>query len=76
MRIDMVHKGGQGKVKGVYHINAVDEVTQLEVVCSVEKISEQYLIPVLENMIEFFSFKINRFHSDNGSESLVLDLIC
>jgi len=68
IRIDTVHQGDMGKVKGVYHINAVDEVTQFEVVCTVEKISEQYLIPVLETMMEFFPFKIISFHSDNGSE--------
>jgi transposase len=68
LRIDTVHQGDQGKVKGVYHINAVDEVTQFEVVCTVEKISEQYLIPVLEYMMTFFPFKIINFHSDNGSE--------
>ncbi len=68
IRIDTVHQGDQGKVKGVYHINAVDEVTQFEVVCTVEKISEQYLIPALESMLEFFPFMIISFHSDNGSE--------
>lgn len=68
IRIDTVHQGDQGKVKGVYHINAVDEVTQFEVVCTVEKISEQYLIPALENMLKFFPFKVISFHSDNGSE--------
>ena len=30
IRIDTVHQGDQDKVKGVYHINAVDEVTQRE----------------------------------------------
>jgi len=39
------------KHKGVYHINAVDEVTQFEVVCSVGKISEHYLIPALEQLL-------------------------
>ena len=68
IRIDTVHQGDQDKVKGVYHINAVDEVTQFEVVFTVEKISEQYLIPVLENMLDFFPFKIISFHCDNGSE--------
>jgi len=48
IRIDTVHQGDLDKVKGVYHINAVDEVTQFEIVCSVEKISEQYLMPVLK----------------------------
>ncbi|MDH3327593.1 MAG: integrase [Gammaproteobacteria bacterium] len=68
LRIDTVHQGDQDKVKGVYHINAVDEVTQFEVVCTVEKISEQYLIPVLQYILSFFPFKIISFHSDNGSE--------
>lgn len=68
IRIDTVHQGDQDKQKGVYHINAVDEVTQFEVVCSVEKISENYLIPVLGEMLSTFPFKITGFHSDNGSE--------
>lgn len=68
IRIDTVHQGDQDKVKGVYHINAVDEVTQFEIVCSVEKISEAYLLPVLKSMLDFFPFKVISFHSDNGSE--------
>jgi len=68
IRIDTVHQGDQDKNKGVYHINAVDEITQFEVVCTVEKISEQYLMPVLQSILEFFPFKIISFHSDNGSE--------
>ena len=68
IRIDTVHQGDQDKQKGVYHINAVDEVTQFEVICSVEKISENYLIPVLEELLAAFPFVILGFHSDNGSE--------
>lgn len=68
IRIDTVHQGDLDKKKGVYHINAVDEVTQYEVICSVEAISEQYLIPILEAMLKTFPFKIKGFHSDNGSE--------
>lgn len=68
IRIDTVHQGDQDKKKGVYHINAVDEVTQFEVICSVEKISEAYLIPVLEELLAAFPFVIINFHSDNGSE--------
>ena len=56
------------KVKGLYHINAVDEVTQYQVVCTVERISETFLIPVLEEMLTSFPFKLQGFHSDNGSE--------
>ncbi len=66
--IDTVHQGDLDKVKGVYHINAVDEITQFEIVCSVEKISEQYLMPALEQMLASFPFTILGFHSDNGSE--------
>lgn len=68
IRIDSVHQGDQDGMKGVYHINAVDEITQFEMVASVEKISEHYLIPVLEQMLEAFPFVIQSFHSDNGSE--------
>lgn len=68
LRIDTVHQGDLDGVKGVYHINAVDEVTQFEIVISVEKISEAYLIPVLEELIAQFPFKIHSIHSDNGSE--------
>lgn len=68
IRIDTVHQGDLDKQKGVYHINAVDEVTQFEVVCSVEKISERYLIPVLEQLLDTFPFTLFGFHSDNGSE--------
>ena len=68
IRIDTVHQGDQDKVKGVYHINAVDETTQFEIVCSAEKISEHYLMPVLEQMLDSFPFTILGFHSDNGSE--------
>lgn len=68
IRIDSVHQGDLDKQKGVYHINAVDEVTQFEMVGSVEKISERYLIPILEQMLDSFPFVIKGFHADNGSE--------
>lgn len=55
-------------MKGVYHINLVDEVTQWEIVCTVEVISELHLIPALEAALEAFPFVIKGFHSDNGSE--------
>lgn len=68
IRIDTVHQGDQEKTKGLYHINAVDEVTQFQLVCSVERINEHFLIPVLEELLAIFPFKIQGFHSDNGSE--------
>ena len=63
-----MHQGDLDGKKGVYHINAVDEVTQFEVVCTVEKISEQYLLPALEQLLDTFPFTVLGFHSDNGSE--------
>ena len=64
----MVHQGDFDKKKGVYHINAIDEVTQFEVVLSVEKISESFLMPILEKLLSYFPFDVKGFHSDNGSE--------
>lgn len=68
LRVDSVHQGDQDKRKGVYHINAVDEVTQFEVVVTVERISESHMIPALERIIAALPFKVLGFHSDNGSE--------
>jgi len=68
IRIDTVHHGDLNGHKGVYHINAVDEITQWEIVASVERISEAYLVSVLESILVQFPFVIRGFHSDNGSE--------
>jgi transposase InsO family protein len=68
IRIDTVHQGDQDGKKGLYHINAVDEVTQFEVVFTVERISEQFMIPALVALLETFPFLIFGFHADNGSE--------
>jgi transposase InsO family protein len=68
LRIDNVHQGDWNGVKGVYHINAVDAVTQWQVVGCVGRISEQHLLPVLEAMLHQFPFRIQGFHTDNGSE--------
>jgi len=68
IRVDTVHQGDLNGHKGVYHINTVDEVTQWEIVASVQRISEAYLVPVLETMLSEFPFIIRGFHSDNGSE--------
>jgi len=68
LRIDTVHQGDQQGVKGLYHINAVDQVTQWQVVGATPHISEAWLLPLLETMLEQFPFRIRGFHSDNGSE--------
>lgn len=68
LRVDSVHQGDLDGAKGLYHINLVDNVTQYQFVGSVERISERYLLPVLETLIERFPFVILGIHADNGSE--------
>ena len=68
LRVDTVHQGDLDGNKGVYHINAVDEVTQWQVVGATAQISEAFLLPVLMAMLDQFPFRIRGFHSDNGSE--------
>jgi transposase InsO family protein len=68
IRIDTVHQGDLDGRKGLYHINAVDEVTQFEVVFTVERISEQFMIPALAALLETFPIQVLSFHADNGSE--------
>ena len=68
LRIDTVHQGDSPEGKGIYHINVVDEITQWEVVLAVERISEAWLMPMLNSILQQFPFVILNFHSDNGSE--------
>jgi transposase InsO family protein len=68
LRIDTVHQGDRDGHKGLYHINAVDEVTQWQIVSATPQISEYWLIPVLQQILAQFPFTIRGFHSDNGSE--------
>lgn len=72
IRVDTVHQ------REIYHINAVDEITQWEVVVCVPLISERYLLPALKRMLAQFPFVIFNFHSDRGSEfinKVVADLL-
>jgi hypothetical protein len=78
LRLDMVHQGDSPEGKGLYHINAVDEVTQWEIIAATPFISERYLLPVLEDLLRQFPFTIKGFHTDNGSEFInrvVADLL-
>jgi len=68
LRVDTVHQGDYLGNKGVYHINIVDEVTQYELIATVEQITERYLKPVMEELLKLFPFVVFEFHSDNGSE--------
>jgi hypothetical protein len=68
LRVDTVHQGNHDGRTGIFHINAVDTVTQWQVVGCTEAISEQHLLPVLEAMLHQFPFRLLGFHCDNGSE--------
>jgi len=74
IRIDTVHQGDQDGLKGVYHVNAVDIVTQWEVVAAVERISEAFLLPTIALMLDSFPFTVLGFHSDCGSEYINHDI--
>ena len=68
IRADTVHQGDLEGVKGVYHINLVDEVTQWEILTCVSAITEHTMAYVLEEALRNFPFVILGFHSDNGGE--------
>ncbi len=68
LRVDTVHQGDQGVLKGLYFINIVDEVTQSEFIFCTPFISEQYISPILKTLTKLCPFCIYNFHSDNGSE--------
>jgi len=68
LRVDTVHQGDREAGLGLYHINVVDEVTQYQIVGATPHISEAWLLPLLEAILEQFPFRIRGFHSDNGSE--------
>ena len=62
IRIDTVHQ------RDVYYLNVVDEVTQWEVIVVVPFISEYYMRPALEFILDAYPFVVFNFHSDRGSE--------
>ena len=68
IRVDTVHQGDHDGQKGVYHVNLVDEITQWQHVGTVEAISERFLLPVLQALLQAYPFVVRGFHSDNGSE--------
>ena len=46
----------------------MDEVTQYQVVITLEPISEEFMLPALTALLAAFPFKVRGFHADNGSE--------
>lgn len=67
-RVDTVPQGDGEGLQGVYPIHAVDAVTPGEIIGCTAKISESFLLPVLQAILQQFPFRILGFHRDNGSE--------
>lgn len=74
IRIDTVHQGDHDGRKGLYHINAVDIITQWQLIASCERISEAYLLPVIGELLGGFPFEILGFHADGGGEYINHDV--
>ena len=68
LRVDTVHLGDPGGRKGAYVINVVDEATQFQHLGAVPRITQQFMVPVLKDLISAFPFTVKAFHADNGSE--------
>ena len=67
LRVDTVHQGDRDGKKGLYHINAVDEVTQWQIIGATAFISEAWLMPVLEQ----FPFTIRGSEQYHSTKSLM-----
>ena len=68
IRVVTVHQGDLDGIKGLYHLNLVDEVTQFQCIGSVEHIHAACLKPLLDALLRAFPFTLHGFHADNGSE--------
>ncbi len=55
--IDSFHQGDQDKRKGIYPINAVDAVTQFQVIVTVEGISEAFMLHAIQQILAVFPFQ-------------------
>lgn len=66
--VDTAHQGDKEGEKGVYHINMVDMVTQMEFIGAVKAISKKYMKEVLAKLLDKFPYTIIEFHADNGGE--------
>jgi len=68
IHIDSSYQGDIFNDQGVYHINAVDAVTQFQVKVTVERITPTFLRPAIQQILDLFPFKIQGFHIGNSGE--------
>jgi hypothetical protein len=45
-------------------------VTQFQVIVTVEQISEAFMLPAIQQLLDSFPFKIQEFPADNGVEHI------
>ena len=62
VRVDTVHQGDLDGIKGLYHLNLVDEVTQFQCIGSVEHIHAACLAPIRDALLRAFPFTLHGFH--------------
>lgn len=62
IRVDSVHQ------RDVFYLNLVDEITQWEIVISIPQLTEEFLLPALEYVLDQCPFVVFNFHSDRGGE--------
>ncbi len=62
-----MHLGEHGRAERVWHNNSVDESSHYHHVGTVESISEYFLLPALERLLQAFPFAVEGFPTQNGS---------
>lgn len=62
IRVDSVHQ------RDVFYLNLVDEITQWEIAISIPQLTEEFLLPALEYVLDQCPFVVFNFHSDRGGE--------
>ena len=58
-------------IKGLYHLDLVDEVTQFQFVGSLERIETPCLGPVLEALLQAFPFLVRRDSTPTTGSELI-----
>ena len=43
-------------------------MTQFQIIVTLERISEEFMLPALAQLLAAYPFKLKGFHADNGSE--------
>ena len=54
----------------IYHINAVDEVTQFQIIVTLAQINEEHMLPALKQLLDTFPFEARGFHANKGGECI------